>query len=533
MLRFPRNKFSNLGTSHFREQENVLAESKLDGGMITSIDAADLANNQFTDVKNFSVRKDRTSRRFGTIIYPITKPDSNKILLITPFKQSNGTVLFVRATPSTVYLGTVSAFNAAVGVLTGGADDRFQTAVANYEFYFTNSGVDYIQKLNPGALTFARAGNAPRYKYLTSFNNRLVGANEVDAITPNPIKIGWSGNLNLSEWNAATDQSAGFTSLVDSPTDFSDDITGIFGFTETGFILRERSLWGMNKAPVATNPFIFFVIAPGIGCDSPNSAVSVKNGICWFDLRTKTVYLHKVGDQEPTPIGRPIDSAILATIEDNTKIFGNYNTIEDEYTLCVPHNTSNEVTFWTYNFRTKAWVNEAQDNISALASIDYNSGSLVIDDLVGFINDLLGVINDLSVNVAIPSRFYGKTTGEILIENTTADTDNGTAFTSQLTSKVYSVPKNNEYIQTLNIGYIPRLAGSFTVYFSKDGGSTWTVYKTTTFLTSDIGDRKLCTFKEHINAGEYAWKLEATSGLFDLIKYEIKTVTSDGETKSH
>lgn len=530
MLRLPRNKISGMRLATFREQEETIEEGRVNGGMVTSIDAADIENNQFMDLKNVYVRYDRTSRRYGNVAFTPTSPDANKVLSITPYERFNGLVNVLRLTPPTVYIGTTVAWSAVAGTLAGGANDRFSVTLANDRAFFSNNGVDFIQEVNPTALTFARAGNAPRYKYLTSFNNRLVAANSVDATTPNPVQIGWSGDLNFTEWDAAVDLSAGSTPLIDSPTDYTDTIQGIFGFTDIALVLRSRSLWGMSKQPIATQPFNFFVIAPGIGCDSPYTAVSIRNGIAWFDYRSGNVYAYTIGMTEPTPIGVPVDKTILAQLNNVNTAYASYNTIDDEYTLCIPSDSTTLVKMWTYNFRTKAWWYEEATNLSTLANIDYQSNTVVIDALLGTIDSLVGTIDSLGATNPVASRIYGYTTGAMSIQSKTTDTDSGTAYTTSMVSKIYYTPRRDGYITTLRVEYMPLVAGSFIAYYSKDGGITWTAYKTVTWVNGDANKRKMATFRKHLKCSQYSWKIESTSGLFEIIEYEIFAVVG-GESK--
>lgn len=532
MLKFPRNKNSNLQQSRYREQESEIVESIVNGGMVTTIDPADIKNNQFVLAKNFVVRFDKLCRRFGSVEYPVTKPNNEKILHITPFKRFSESQVIVRITENGVEVSNGLAFSTAVGVLTGDTNDRFRTTTIEDRFFFAN-GVDFIQELDADALSFARAGNAPAYKYITSFNNRILGAYNYNGGSPIPTEIGWSGNLNYDEFDPLIDRSAGFVQLVDSPTDYSDASTGIFGFTETALLLRERSLWGINKQPSATNPFNFFVIAPSVGCDTPHSAVGVKNGVCWFDNRTGTVYLYKLGMPEPQDIGLPVSQAILDQIESPLTIFAEYNPIEDEYTLCIPSSITTVVAMWTYNFRAGTWCYEQQNSISAIANVDYSTGSILIDSLLGTIDSLIGVINNLGRSVAFPTRVYGNTTGDILLESSVSDTDNGVVFNTELISKIFAKPRTGIYWQTLVLQYIVRKGGEFTLYYTKDDGETWHEYKTITLLDAEIGKRKTVTCRKQVRADEFAWGLDADSGLFDIIKYELHPIESQGQTQGN
>lgn len=526
MLRFPYNKNSGLQLGRYSEQEDTLVEARINGGMVTSIDSADIQNNQFVDLKNVHVRYDKTSRRHGLIKFTPLKPNNNRVLLFTAYERFDKSVTLMRFTSSTIHSGSLSAWTPVVGVLNGSNEDRFTTSIANDRMFFANNGADPIQEIN--GLVFAQAGNAPNYRYLTSFNNRLVAANLAGAPN-NPIKIGWSGNLNFTEWDTGVDPSAGFQILIDSPTDYADDITGIFGFTDEALILRERSLWRMTKQPAASSPFAFSIVAPGIGCDSPYSAISIRNGIAWFDFRTGTVYAYTANMAEPEPIGRPIENTLIEQVVDVSKIFAGYNTVTDEYSLAIPNAASESVRIWTYNFRTRAWWCDEYDNISSVNNIDYSSATLVIDDLVGTIDSLVGTIDSLVNNAAIASRFFGRPTGEIMIQSKNADTDDGVAYNTQIISKTFSIPRRATYISKLRIEFQPLKAGSFSVYYSKDGGLTWVLYKVVSW--SDLSKRKLATFTKNLRCDLFTWKLVSTSGLWDLLEYEASIVQSKSETR--
>lgn len=531
MLRFPQARNVPRFVSHGFEEEKTFVEARVNGGMVTTIDSSDLENNQFSDLKNVYVRNDKTSRRYGNVIFSPAKPDSNKVLALVPYERFSGDVNLIRFTPSSVHFGTTTTWTPIVGVLSGGTNDRFHTVTMNDRLFFTNNGADAIQEVDTAAFTHAALGNAPQYRFITGFNNRLLAAN-LGGVSPNPTQVGWSGDLNFAEWNPAVDFSAGSSPIVESPSDYADIITGIFGFSDTALLLRTHSLWGITKQPVATSPFAFNVIAPTIGCDCPFSAVAIPNGVCWFDLRTGTVYAFTVGMSEPAAIGRPVDVSIVSQVDNIETIFASYNTIFDEYTLCIPSETSTLVKCWTFNFRTKAWWYEEINNVSMLSNVDYSTSTLAIDDLIGTIDALTGTIDALSNDIATASRFYGETDGDILVQAISADDDNGTDFTAQIVSKVFQIPRNNQYITAVRLEYIPRLAGEFLVEYSKDGGETWNTYKTVTFGLDDVGLRKLVVCRKHTKARQFMWRLTSTSGLFDIIEYEVFSVPSSSESRS-
>lgn len=522
MLRIPKNKIKLRTRSSAVDEERPFVEARVNGGMVTVIDSTDIKDNQFQIVENAVIRYDKTRRRVGSSPMAAVKPDALKVLALVSFKRFDNNVYLVRFTPGSVHLLGASTWTPVIGTLGGGVNDRFNIVMIDDRMFFANNGVNNIQELNVTGLTFDDAGNAPKYKYLTGFNNRLVGANLVGT-TESPVEVGWSGDYNFGEWQPGVDFSAGWNTLVESPSDYADFITGIFGFSDMMLILRERSLWGATKQPIAMDPFNFFVIAPSIGCDAPNTAVQIPNGICWYDSRTANVYYHTVG-ANPIPIADPIINVLQPQVEYAEDMFASYNSLESEYTLCIPSRTSALVRVWTYNFKMQTWSYNTMLNVSMISNIDFAASSLVIEDLVGMIEDLEGNIEDLVSERRIVSKFFGEVDGDILEEDGTSMTDNGDVFETFLVSKNFNFPRDDFYVTKVRIEYQPITTGSFSLEYSKDNGATWMPYKTVTLVAGDIGLRKLETFHKHLKCRQFCWRLRSTEGVFDILQYEVLTV---------
>ena len=542
MLRFPHNKQSGMRVGGFTEPEETLVVAGTNGGLVTRYDPSNIEDSQFSGIVNAYIRNDRTGRRPGNTVY--SSVNANKVLLLAEYPRYSGTSAIIRGTPTTIHSITSTGTTAIAGSLIGGAYDRFRSAVVNDRFFFTNNGANPVQEVNLTTNTFGNLGNAPNYKFITSFNNRILAANLGGGST-NPNQIGWSGNLNFAEWNPLTDPSAGYVSLIDSASDYLDPITGIFGFTETALMLRERSLWGISRQSSATNPFNFFAISPNIGCDCPYTAAQIHRGIAWFDLRTGNAYVYTVGMSAPESIGDPIQATLTSQISNTSIVFGSYNTVDDEYSILIPYENSSLVRIWTYSFRNKTWSYDERINISSASSFAYDSAPITIDQLAGTIDNLSGTIDNLQSAFANKNvrRFYGTTNGKILLENPTAITDNGGTepYITTLTSKVYYIPRYSQYVTTLRFGYLPKTAsaydntryyGTFQVQYSKDGGITWTNFKTITWYDSDIGAHKIILCRKNIRASQFAWRIVGNNDLFELVDYELFIVKQKSETRS-
>lgn len=497
-----------------------LHQSSLDGGMVTVYDPPNLQNNQFVLQKNIKTDFDHTIKRYGTTLFVPLKPDSNKVLALVAYATNDGTVKFVRLTPSSIYSASASVWTAVTGAgLSGGNNDRFNSINLGDGLYISNNGADPIQSLDLSANTYAQLGNAPAYRYITGFGNRIVGAN-LQGGSPNPIQVGWSGNLNYPEWDPLVDNTAGYTAVTDSDSDQADFITGVVGFDDVMLLPRERSLWEATKTGNPTQPFYFRNRVPGIGSDSPWSIARLPSALAFVDTRTKDVYLYSISG-EITPIAKPIRSNLFTSIIDPEQIFGSYNTNTKEYTICTPTDTSSVVRCWTYSLESKCWWYDEYVDLSAISDLDYNTSTISIDDLIGTIDELLGTIDGLSPSSTQVARMFGFGTGELAFADPSEDTDWNGAINSELRSKEFRLPALDTTVCGIKFEYAPDSAGSFLIEYSIDGGINFTACRTETFISSDIGKLQFFDYRKQIKARRFMWRMTSTTGLYNTFTYEI------------
>jgi hypothetical protein len=511
-------------------EESVLAQSMITGGMVTALKAENLKNNQLALQKNFVTRFGKISRREGQVLLTPTKPDSNPVLTFVSFAKNDGTVKLIRLTPTTINsLESATWTPITSGSPIGGdEDDRFSTVVADDRFFFANNGVDTIQEIDTTANTYSQLGNAPEYKYITGFGDRIVGANLGGAM-PNAIQVGWSGNLNYDEWSPLVDKTSGSIPLVDSSSDLADFISGIFGFDNTMQIIRERSIWEVSLTGAPTSPFNFYSKVPNIGSDCPWSIARIPFGLAFLDFRTREVYTSLLNGQLEG-IGGPIINTLISQVNDPKKVFGSYNQKESEYSICLLDSTTSVVKAWTYSFIEKVWWYEEYINISSISDLDYLSGSLSIDELLGSIDQLVGDIDDLSPSSTSVTRFFGYNDGEITLSNELADDDAGTEFTSLAQSKVFTIPDEQTLVSRLRIDFTPQSSsGEFQIGYKRDNRAFVSV-KTVSWNVGDIGESVITTFRKVINCRRYQWQVVTVSGLFEINNYEIK-VSAEGESE--
>lgn len=519
-------------------EKSVLAEGMINQGMITMLDPADLPPAALQLAKNATVRFDRTSRRPGSVLLTPVKPDSSPILRLAYVKRNDGSAYTFRFTHSSVHTLGALAWTAYAGALSGTRYDRIQTAYVDNRFVFSNNGADEIQEINFGTQTFADLGDAPKFRYITGFADRVVGAALRDN---NEVLIGWSGNRNISVWNTAVDESAGNAPLVDSPADLSDFITGLFGLTNVMAVLREKSLWLATKQPIPQQPFYFFPAVPGVGCDSPYSASVVHGGLAWLDRRTGSVYAWQaMPNAEPEPIGKPIEKTILDNVDDPAQIFAAYAPIPKEYSICIPQVGSNYVTVWTFSFRTKAWVKNEYYALTNIDDVELANAVISADQLGDVpVDELTGTADELSPTGSIISNLtFGRDDGTVALEEVNTDTDaphtdfvNGIPYETITTSKAFKIPRFDHYIAEVLIEYEARRGGSFLLQYSRNGGATedsWTTAKSVSY--TQLGEPLELRFNKMIKATRFAWRLISNNGLFDILNYEVHMYRA-GETR--
>lgn len=511
-------------------QLGKFVESRINAGMITTIDPADIPAGALQLAKNARVRFDKTTRRSGhSLFVPLTDVPNLRTLRLATLLDNSGSGTTFRFSPLLISRLTGGAWvtvTSGVG-LTGGNDDRFKTVVINNRFVFANNGADVLQLIATDFSTYAALGNAPKYRYITGFYDRVVGANRTDGGSFN-VEVGWSGLGNITEWNNAVDSSAGTTPLIESPDDFGDPITGLFGVANVLVTLREHSLFLGTKNPVASNPFNFYNAVPKIGCNAPWSAASYERGVIWFDARTSTVWLYEIGGGLE-PIGKPIANEIIKNIDDPLKVFGSYNPLENEYIVCTPVVGSTLVKAWTFNLGTKAWTYDEIDNICSADDVDISSGYVSIDDLIGTIDGLGDVtIDSLSPAVVTrPTRAYGRLDGEILIEDKNTTLDGATEYVTEFESKLFEIPEDDMIVANIRIEIIANSAVDLNLLIAKNGGE---FVQVKSFTIDEVNKTVLLQYNKQIRCRQIAWKLTGTGGIFHLVKYEIQ-VYETGKSK--
>lgn len=536
-LQAPPNKYPRIDMRRDTEPFSIKVKT-LDGGINNFNDPEDIADNEAQHISNFKIRgkKLETYPALEVSVDAPAKPDSKAVSLLYGallFDDSNFQIRFGGLPGETTSVFRRQA-DSWVEIT---ADGLLLQAPANNvvstdnRHFFSNGGFNYIQELDLNASTYSRLGNAPKYRFVTSFYNRIVGANS----TTNPIEVGWSGDFNFDEWDVTVDPSAGFAPLEESQSDYADFITGLYGFANQMIILRERSIWLANKTP-GINPFYFYTAVPNLGSDTPNSIQKIPNGVVFYDKRTSSVYSYVLGGQLEN-IGEKLNKFFtpdnylgvdLSTIlpED---IKSGYDAKNMEYHLIF--NNNGNIIILVYSFKSQAWwtldLSLPSGYITSFNALDFRTPSTFIDDLVGTIDSLAGTINELGGVIEETSLILvGSSDGE-LYEFSAA-----TNLTGLFASKVWAHPDVLDYYVLRSMfTFVSSSAGTLKIdYYDdtilNDTPATGLIATKTLTVTAESDIKNILKFVKNKKVSNFSFILTSTGLRGTISNVKIMTEVS-------
>lgn len=509
------------------EEEQLFASATLSKGMITVIDRANIPDEALSLAQNVRVRSDKTSRRTGTTLFAPAKPNGNPVLRLLDYKVGLTSRTLLRVAPPTIHRMDGAAWIALTGALTSGIASPIFIALVLDKLILAN-GVDKLQLINMDTNSFGDlSATAPRARFVTGAFNRVVCASIGDSID-GLITVAWSGDENFTVFDPAADISAGFSPIIDSPSDKADFITGgIFSFNNIIVLLRNSSVWLATKNPVASNPFNFFNAVPGIGCDIPSSVALDKDGLFWLDSTTRTVWAYVPGSA-PEDIGFSITKELFTNFMNPERVAGAYYSDEQEYRVSVPQADGTRK-LWIYNKRTKAWTVDLYDDIASLATFGVLSGYTSYDAAAGTYDAAVGTYDGASANpVQKPTMYIGKNNGDIGYEDAAVQTDYLGNYTMDIRSKEFFAPNNDVVVSKIKLEYTVQVNGQISLYYSKDGIS-WILSKTIN-TAGPTTRTQLLKHQRAVRCRRIMWRVVAVNGQYDFLNYEIRYIAG-GESK--
>lgn len=296
-------------------QQATLAVDRMRSGLHTSTSRAEVPADAARRLLNARVRAHWTGRRPGTGP-TIPKPDSDPVIGLVTYFRGDGRSYLVRVTPNSVHVARSDTKFKKIGDLNGVAH-RLSFAVVLGRLYMGN-GVDPIWEVDVVNQRLTSLEGSPRSRYLASYADRLIaGHNGYEDRGRLSSNIAGSGNGRPDLWattDEGVDQGAFEEDLVQSPSDVTDAITGIFPLGQNLVVLRERSIWEGTRTGLVNAPVTFYPRTMGAGCDLPYTAVLASDFIIWADARTNGVWVLAPGSN-PQRINQQIDHSRYSASE--------------------------------------------------------------------------------------------------------------------------------------------------------------------------------------------------------------------------
>src|SRR5690606_39597741 len=119
--------------------------------------------------------------------------------------------------------------------------------------------------------------------------------------------------------------------------------------------------------------------------------------------------------------------------------------------------------------------------------------------------------------------------GDVDIEMLSALNDSGVTYTSSIESKTFILPVTALYVARVRYEVYCTLETTFNLYYSKDGGNTWTLARTDT-ITS-LRKPIYIEWNRQVKTRRFNFKIESSNGAWDILQYEINVYQS-GPTRA-
>lgn len=357
--------------------------------------------------------------------------------------------------------------------LTGSDDDRLSFAfplLSGARVVTITNGIDAIMK-NTGSGNFAALGGSPpKSKFLLDYGGYLVLAFIIDGGDTFFTRVQWCDTGDIESWAPGAGSAAGSVELLED----SEDISGMGRFGQYITVHKRGSIY-VGYLTNTSAVFRFDRKATGAGTVANASIATLPTG--------EQAFLAQDGIRLFNGVTAP---TIPSPIMDELREFMNPEHIQkacatlvkelDEYWVGVPIGSQTEPeTVYKYNYLSQQCYKDRRPLLVAVGEYrnttesDWDSDSEAWDSDTTRWDD----IADLSLNPVIA---FGLSDGTVRQRDTSAN-DEGEAIDAFWDSKDFtSTDFGLEDGLFMNWQEIPILAKgqSVTVFYSIDGGSTWT-----------------------------------------------------------
>jgi len=213
----------------------------------------------------------------------------------------------------------------------------------------------YIWQSN--TTVFSTLSFAPRARYVTSFDNFLIGGNIKQGTTNLVQRVEWSDRGSIATWlaNAATGSLAGYADLLD----MKGQITRLIGHDNRVVVFSDQEVWAGGRVdyPAA---FDFQPLDRTVGAPYSWTVAKTPNGLIWLG-NDYNVYLLPKGGAQAQPIGTQIQPELQSNLTAPERAWAVYNTVNNQYELYYPitGGSGYPQTALALDIRTGSWFKQS------------------------------------------------------------------------------------------------------------------------------------------------------------------------------
>jgi hypothetical protein len=477
----------------------------LTGGIKTDVDATFLVNTESPNLRNVFFTRGLVKKGLGFTTYGTL--GSKTVMHMDTFPLQSGTTYELAFDTQYIYKRDPStkeytALNTTP--YTGDEDALFSSVVtlssAGASLFVYTNGVDRVQKWDgtnaPSALGgWTTSPTVP--KTLANFQSRLIGGFITEAGVQCPFRVQWS---IAGDPETITGTGSGFVDLAES----ADWVVALATLKSKLFVFKERSIWELAYVG-GTTVFKPYLRVEGIGTYSPRSVVNLGDELIF--LGTDNIYLFD--GLEVTPIGQNV---IPLLFETNTRLVNAAKAnrvaatyVEElrEYSFCCPTEGDVPNLLFTYNFDVKSW---ALRNLEVTA---FGFGNIPTSNAW---QDLSGIWNDQSwewmerpLAASAPTTLIGNSSGVIKEDDRITTSTDYMCFETKDWKFAHS--------QRIVEFRVQAKGGPFTLFYSTDGGQTWSSESKTFAATSDW---KEFVWYLNLTCSQIRFKVESTGSTLEI-----------------
>lgn len=455
-------------------------------GLVVDRPAEYVDQRSAVNIKNIQLSRSVIQKRVGTAA--LGSSLAERVQRIFELQVGNASRLFrVGLTKVEVLNKSTEVWSSvAYAALTGTAEDQVSYAfplLSGDKIVCYTNGIDAIRKCAISGSDSALGGAPPKARYLQAFGDYLVLAYVIDGGTPYYSRVQWSDTGNCESWTPGGSSNAGSTDLLEDP----EDITGLGVFGNFLTVHKSNSIY-VGQIVSTSDVFRFDRKATGVGACAGATIQNIPSGEQIF-LASDGIHLFN-GITAPL-IESPIQDELREEMNPAYLYKSQSVFVEelDEYWVSVATGSDTEPqTVYKYNSRTKQIYKDYRTDLVSMGIFQNTQEDTWNDRTGAWDSDTTrwSSIANLSLN---PRVLFGSSAGVTSERTSSSNNDDGVAVESVWDTKDFTA----EDFGGSDMDQLMRWKGlevwakgnTMTVYYSTDGGSTWTLASTLTLSSSD------------------------------------------------